>query len=91
MAFENFPTAEQAPIAAPVPPKQDWRNYLTAALVIALLGTWGYIIWLKNNSKETIQQKDTVIATTTSQKDELQKELEAVSYTHLTLPTKRIV
>ena len=76
MAFENFPTAEQAPVAAPVPPKQDWRNYLTAGLVIALLGTWGYIIWLKNNSKETIQQKDTVIATTTSQKDELQKELE---------------
>jgi TolA-binding protein len=84
MAFENFPTAEQAPVAAPVPPKQDWRNYLTAALVIALLGTWGYIIWLKNNSKETIQQKDTVIATTTSQKDELQKELEETNKEKLT-------
>ena len=49
---------------------------MTGGLFIALLGTWGYIIWDKNRTKETILQKDTVIATTTSQKDELQKELE---------------
>ncbi len=76
MAFENFPAAEQTQQAAPVPPPKNWRNYLTAFLIIALLGTWGYIIWDKNKTKETIQQKDTVIATTSSQKDELQKELE---------------
>jgi hypothetical protein len=76
MAFENFPAAEQPQRVAPTPPKKDWRNYLLVFLTIALLGTWGYIIWKTNKSNETIQQKDTVIATTSSQKDELQKELD---------------
>ena len=42
----------------------------------ALLGTWGYIIYDKNKTKESIDQKETVIATTSTQRDELQKELE---------------
>ena len=76
MAFENFPVAEGQTQPTPPPAKKDWRNYLTGGLVLALLGTWGYIIWDKNKTKETIQQKDTIITTTSSQKDELQKELE---------------
>ena len=76
MAFENFPGSEKSTESTPPPASNNWRNYLTAGLVIALLGTWGYIIWDKNQTKETIQQKETVIATTTSQRDQLQKELE---------------
>lgn len=76
MAFENFPGTEKSSEITPPPANNNWRNYLTAGLVIALLGTWGYIIWDKNQTKETIQQKDTVIATTSSQRDQLQKELE---------------
>jgi hypothetical protein len=49
---------------------------LTGALVVALLGTWGYIIYDKNKTKETLDQKETLIATTTTEKDQLQKELE---------------
>lgn len=77
MSFENFPASPQTQ-QGPLPPPQNnnWRNVLIGALVVALLGTWGYIIWDKNRTKETIQQKDTVIANTTSQKDELQRELE---------------
>lgn len=75
MSFENFPSSEKNTVPV-VPPQDKWRNYLTAALVIALLGTWGYIIWDKSRTKETIQQKDLVISNTTSQKDQLQKELE---------------
>jgi len=76
MSFENFPASEKDTTAGA--PRQDnkWRNYLTTALVIALLGTWGYIIWDKSRTKETIQQKDLVISNTSSQKDQLQKELE---------------
>lgn len=73
MSFENFPTTEN-PENPPV--HNNRRNYLTGALVIALLGTWGYIIWDKNQTKETLQQKETVINTTTSQRDELQRELD---------------
>lgn len=76
MAFENFPGTEKPTEMATPPTNNNWRNYLTAGLVVALLGTWAYIIWDKNQTKETIQQKETVIATTTSQRDQLQKELE---------------
>ena len=78
MAFENFPELASQSEAAPESSSQrnNVRGILTGALVIALLGTWGYIIWDKNNTKETIQQKETIIATTSSQRDELQKELE---------------
>jgi len=76
MAFENFPATNQSQLTSIPPAPKNWRNYLSGVLIIALLGTWGYIIWDKNKTKETIQQKDTVIANTSSQKDQLQKELE---------------
>lgn len=79
MAFENFPEAEKSYQDVRTindAQKSSMRGILTVGLVVALLGTWGYIIWDKNNTKETIEQKETVIATTSSQRDELQKELE---------------
>jgi len=75
MAYENFPSAEKTPSAVP-PEKKNNRNLLTIILLLALLGTWGYIIYDKNKTKEVIQQKDTQIATTSSEKDELRKELD---------------
>lgn len=76
MSFENFPTAEKPQQNIPPDTATKWRNYLNVVLIIALLGTWGYIIWDKNQTKATIQQKETIISNTTSQRDELQKELE---------------
>ena len=76
MSFENFPGTDKNTQAVLPQPQHKWRNYLTAGLIIALLGTWAYIIWDKSKTKETIQQKDLVIANTSSQRDELQKELE---------------
>lgn len=52
------------------------KSVILALLLIALLGTWGYIIWDKNNTKELISQKDNTISATSTQRDELQKELE---------------
>ncbi len=76
MSFENFPSAEKNIQPVVMQPQNKWRNYLTTGLVIALLGSWAYIIWLKSETKETIQQKDVVNTNITSQKDQLQKELE---------------
>jgi hypothetical protein len=78
MAFENFPELQTSKEneSAENKDRNNIRGILTAILVVALLGTWGYIIWDKNNIKETIQQKDTIIATTSGQRDVLQKELE---------------
>jgi hypothetical protein len=79
MAYENFPATENTPLPPP-PEKKNMRNLLTAGLLVALLGTWGYIIYDKNKTKETIQLKDTQLATTTSEKDQLTKELNDATY-----------
>ena len=52
------------------------KDILTAILIIFLLCTWAFIIWDKNNTREIVQQKDIIISTTSTQRDELQKELE---------------
>ena len=76
MAFENFPEAEKTTTVDTPPAKRNnMRAILTGVLVAALLGTWGYIIWDKNQTKEVIAQKETVISSTSTQRDELQKEL----------------
>lgn len=76
MSFENFPIGEKSDQTAVAQKQNKWQGYLTAGLIVALLGTWGYIIWDKSRTKETIQQKDQVITNTYSQRDQLQKELE---------------
>ena len=79
MAFENYPEAEKSQTTVEQSQrktKNNTRAILIAGLVVALLGTWGYILYDKSKNKEEIVQKETVIATTTTQRDELQKELE---------------
>ena len=74
MSFENFPTSSE-PEQKPVPKKTDYRTILTGGLLVALLGTWGYIIWDKNKTNEKTQQLTTQITTSDSAKNELQSEL----------------
>jgi septal ring factor EnvC (AmiA/AmiB activator) len=76
MAFENFPQADQPTQGTTAAPKNNMRTLLTAGLVVALLGTWAYIIYDKNQIKEKDDQQETMIASTSTQRDELQKELE---------------
>ncbi len=78
MAFENYPRVEapKEPASRSNQKQSNLRGILTGILVVALMGTWGYIIWDKNNVRETIQQKENIIASTSTQRDELQKELE---------------
>lgn len=87
MAFENFPTATTTPPPPPEPPKTDWRFFLTVGLVIALLGTWGYIIWDKSKVKETIQQKDTMFASVAAEKDNLKGLLDEATTRYDALKT----
>jgi hypothetical protein len=81
MAFENYPEAEnpqqkKVETTTNTTSRNNMRSILTGILVVALLGTWGYIIYDKNKTQETLDQKETVIASTSTQRDELQKELE---------------
>jgi aryl carrier-like protein len=90
MAFENFPSATGTPPPPPESPKTDWRFFLTIGLVIALLGTWGYIIWDKSKVKETIQQKDTMYASVSSEKESLKSQLDEATMRYDDLKTENV-
>lgn len=73
MSYENFPEREKNTHTEVK--KRNSKNILVGVLVIALLATWGYIIY-DNNRKS--QEKDVLIAQVVksdSDKNELQKEL----------------
>jgi small-conductance mechanosensitive channel len=74
MSFENFPAGTE-PKQKPAPKKNDYRTILTGGLLVALLGTWGYIIWDKNKTNQKTQELTTQISTSDSAKNELQTEL----------------
>ncbi|MDE3235869.1 MAG: hypothetical protein KGO81_07945 [Bacteroidota bacterium] len=61
------------PSATPQAPQpKDNRKAIYGLLIAALVLTWGYIIYDKSQTKETIAQKDTQITTVTNAKDSLQ-------------------
>lgn len=87
MAYENFPLAGSSPSTPPREPKKDWRTLLSIPLIIALLGTWGYIIWDKSKTKDEIQKKDTQYAVVISEKDTLQSLLDEATNRYDNLKT----
>ena len=87
MSFENFPPAEPIPNTPAPKRKADWRTFFTIILVIALLGTWAYIIWDKSKTKDTIQQKDTQYAAVVTEKDTLQSLLDEATNRYDNLKT----
>lgn len=86
MAYENYPQSD-ATTNNKVPQKKGIRNILTGALVLALLGTWGYIIYDKNNAKEALNKQDNIITNTALEKEQLQKELEDAAMRYDVLKT----
>ncbi|NDC76391.1 MAG: hypothetical protein EBZ67_00675, partial [Chitinophagia bacterium] len=55
---------------------KDNRGVIYGLLITALLGTWGYIIYDKSQTKEEIERKDTQYAALDSSKTALQHEYE---------------
>jgi hypothetical protein len=76
MSYENFPDNENAGEKTVVEKNNRGRNILTAILVIALLGTWGYIIFDKNKTRQEKQDLTSQIVNSDSAKNELQRELD---------------
>ncbi|MEO9022578.1 MAG: hypothetical protein ABI237_19460 [Ginsengibacter sp.] len=75
MSYENFPES-QSPTEKNVTKSNSGRNILTALLIIALLGTWGYIIFDKNKNRQKEQDLTSQIVNSDSAKNELQRELD---------------
>ncbi|KAA9038607.1 hypothetical protein FW778_13715 [Ginsengibacter hankyongi] len=74
MSYENFPESDK-PGEKTVVVKNNNRNVLTGILIVALLATWGYIIYDKNKTKQEKQDLTTQIVNSDSSKNELQREL----------------
>ena len=58
----------------PQPRKRDDRKIIYAVLIAALLGTWGYIIYDKSKSNESIHQLQTQYSNVDSARNEVQNQ-----------------
>ncbi len=56
------------------PAKRDDRKIIYGVLIAALLGTWGYIIYDKNKTNESITQLQTQYSNVDSARNEIQNE-----------------
>ena len=74
MSYENFPESQSD--EGKITKNNSGRNILTAILVIALLATWGYIIFDKNKTRQEKQDLTSQIVNSDSAKNELQRELD---------------
>jgi hypothetical protein len=72
--YSNYPSASPE---TPKTEKKDNRNIIYGALIIALIGTWGYIIYDKNKTTETLNTKNTEISRLDSARNELQQMYDA--------------
>jgi myosin heavy subunit len=66
------------------------KKWITIALILLLLATWGYIIYDKNKTGQEIAQKDVTITTVTSEKDSLQTLFTAETSRYDSLKTSDI-
>lgn len=75
MTNTNYPSA--TPQSTPPKNNRAGKNILIGVLAVGLLGTWGYLLWDKNNSDKTINEQQTQITKVTDDKDELQRSFDA--------------
>lgn len=59
--------------------KKDNRNIIYGVLIAALIGSWGYIIYAQNKSKEEIANLSGQVSTVDSSRNEIQDEFNLVS------------
>ena len=80
MADTPFPHDSSAPESeTPTPEKRGSRSLLYIILIVALLATWGYLIYDKSQHKQREIQLTQQISSTDSARNELQKEYEAAN------------
>ncbi len=88
MSYTNYPNAGGAtpPAGRPQEPK-DNRKLIYGILIVALLGTWAYIIVDKNKTNDNITQLQTQTKTVETAKDSIQEEYNNIAQQFDTLKT----
>lgn len=69
MTNTNYPSA--TPQGQP-PKKNNNKNILIGVLAAGLLGTWGFLLWDKNQSNEKLAQTQSTVTTAMTQRDSVQ-------------------
>src|SRR5690606_21219118 len=57
--------------------KRDSKNLIIGILAVAILGTWGYFLWDKNNNEQEMTKLQTQYVAVDSSKNELQVSFDA--------------
>lgn len=75
MTNTNYPSASTTPQSQP-PKKNNNKNLVIGLLAAGLLGTWGYLLYDKNQSGAKIEAQQTQITTLDSAKTDIQREFD---------------
>ncbi|HQV61879.1 MAG: hypothetical protein IPN39_03510 [Chitinophagaceae bacterium] len=75
MTNTNYPSATTTPETQPNKNRNS-KNLIIGLLAAGLLGTWGYLLWDKNKSGETISKQQAQIAVLDSAKTDIQMEFD---------------
>jgi len=77
MSTTNYPSAAESNSPRRDPNRKEYKGAIIGVLAVALLGTWGYLLYDKNKTSETIQSQQTQIERVTDEKSEIQKNFDA--------------
>lgn len=77
MSTTNYPSATDSTTPKRDPNRKEYKGAVIGILAVALLGTWGYLLYDKNKTSETIQTQQTQIEKVTDEKSEVQKNFDA--------------
>lgn len=74
MANTNYPSAENSQTTTRVEKKTNntTKNIIIGVLAVALLGTWAYFLYSKNESDKTIQEKSVAVTQAMTARDSAQ-------------------
>src|SRR5690348_14488844 len=90
MSYTNYPSAGNNPSGPSNESRKDNRKLIYGILIVALLGTWGYIIYDKNKTNENISQLQTQTRTTETSRDSIQEEYNNIAQQFDTLKSNNL-
>jgi len=90
MSYTNYPSAGNTPAGQPNDSKKDNRKLIYGVLIVALLGTWGYIIYDKNKTNDNIAQLQTQTRTTENSRDSIQEQYNDIAQQFDTLKSNNL-
>src|SRR3954466_9546666 len=90
MSYTNYPSAGNTSAGQSNEPRNDNRKLIYGILIVALLGTWGYIIYDKNKTNDNIAQLQTQTRTTENSRDSIQEQYNDIAQQFDTLKSNNL-